>query len=531
MFVQLFLIALGTLASEDLTLAATGVLVAQGKLSFASGVAACAAGIFAGDMLLFLAGRGFGSGLGRWPWTRRLVDRIAPPHRVKQGGEWLEAQGMSVVLLSRFTPGLRLPTYFAAGMLPTSLAAFAFYFLIAALVWTPLFVGAAGWFSGNLFTSALGNGERATGFGFALAFGAVLAGVWLLRKLWSEQRRVVGFVRRKLQWEFWPPWAAYLPLAPYFVYLAIKHRSLTVFTAANPSMPTGGFVGESKFAILQGLAETSAVVGNFEFIPGTLPAGERLALALRFAERAGWPIVLKPDVGERGSGVMIARSREDAERHLGANPANMIAQTYLRGLEFGIFYYRFPGEARGRIFSITDKRFPTVTGDGRSTLRELILNDGRAVCAAPAYLRAARRDTEEPVADGEQVQLVEIGSHCRGAVFLDGSHHLTPALEDAVDRICRALPGFYFGRFDVRSDSTADLRAGRFRVIELNGVSAEATHIYDPAVSIWSAYGTIFTQWKLAFAIGAANRALGVKPDSVRELIRSILLAKNKKAA
>jgi hypothetical protein len=56
-------------------------------------------------------------------------------------------------------------------------------------------------------------------------------------------------------------------------------------------------------------------------------------------------------------------------------------------------------------------------------------------------------------APGEAVQLVEVGSHCRGSVFLDGSRLKTEALEDAIDRITQRHPGFFFGRYDIRAVS------------------------------------------------------------------------------
>ena len=337
-----------------------------------------------------------------------------------------------------------------------------------------------------------------------------------------SRRRLVGFVKRKLQWEFWPAWAAYLPLIPYFLYLAVRHRSLTVFTASNPGIPAGGLVGESKSEILRGIEREPGFVATFELLTSSLSLAQRCARAAAFAQRCGWPVVLKPDVGERGAGVAIVRSVAALERYLAANPGDTIVQRYAPGLEFGIFYYRFPGEARGHIFSLTEKRFPMVTGDGRRSLRELILNDERAVCQAATYLRLMARDPEDVPASGAMVQLVEIGSHCRGAIFLDGGRLVTPALESAVDRVGQALTGFHFGRFDVRSESIADLQAGRFLILELNGVSAEAAHIYDPAVSIWQAYRTLFRQWKMAFEIGAANRQLGVRPASAREIIQLV---------
>ena len=61
-----------------------------------------------------------------------------------------------------------------------------------------------------------------------------------------------------------------------------------------------------------------------------------------------------------------------------------------------------------------------------------------------------------------------------------------------------------------------------FRVIELNGVSAEATHIYDPAISVLDAYRVLFRQWRLAFEIGAMNRDHGVRPMQAIELAKLI---------
>ena len=98
-------------------------------------------------------------------------------------------------------------------------------------------------------------------------------------------------------------------------------------------------------------------------------------------------------------------------------------------------------------------------------------------------------------------------------MFVDGSRLVTPALEEAIDRIGRAHPGFFLGRFDLRAPAVEAFRRGEsLSVLELNGVSAEATHIYDPSVSLLGAYRTLFRQWKIAFEIGAVNRARGVRP-------------------
>jgi hypothetical protein len=193
------------------------------------------------------------------------------------------------------------------------------------------------------------------------------------------------------------------------------------------------------------------------------------------------------------------------------------------GFEFGVFYYRRPGESQGHIVSITEKRFPCVTGDGKRTVAQLILGDKRAVCLANTYLACSRRPVDQVPAQGESVSLGEIGSHCRGSVFVDGSRFKTPALEEAIDRISHTHPGFFFGRYDIRTPCLQELQEGRgFKVIELNGVSAEATHIYDPAVSLLEAYRVLFHQWRLAFEIGAMNQKRGVWPMPAMDLWKLI---------
>jgi hypothetical protein len=348
---------------------------------------------------------------------------------------------------------------------------------------------------------------------------AAITDSWIWR--WYR-RKLVGRVRRATRWEFWPPWAFYPPLVSYLCYLGLKHRNLTLFTAVNPPIPDGGFIGESKYEILRALERSSSVPKTILVNPEALDT--RAAFIERFMRREGlrFPIVLKPDAGQRGSGVSIVRSADDIRRYLAAATFAIIAQEYVGGLEFGIFYYRLPGEQSGHIFSVTEKQMPVVVGDGKRTLEELILADDRAVCMADVYSRHNSGRAKMVLGKGERVQLVELGTHCRGAIFLDGNCAITPALENAVENIARTFQGFYFGRFDIRVPSLDDLKAGRnLKVLELNGVTSEATDIYDPKNSLFDAYRVLFRQWRIAFKIGEYNRASGAKTTSLPQLLRA----------
>ncbi len=458
---QLLLIALSTWASEDLGCIAAGLLIAQGRLGWFAGTRACFAGIFSGDVLLYVAGRYLG---------RPLLQRFIAADRLDRASAWLSKSGIGVVFASRFTPGLRTATYAAAGALRAPWTAFMGYMAVAALVWTPLLVGSVA-----LFGKEILRGRWILG----LALLAILAIARLRR-----------FPLRKLQWEFWPMWLAYAPVVPYILYLAARFRSLTLFMWANPGIPTGGFVGESKSDILRKLDRVAPF---------------RIADAAVIPEM--FPVVLKPDIGERGKGVAVIRSSDEYRAYMQGAKGLVIEQQYIAGEEFGVFYCRSPDQPRGRIISITEKHFPAVIGDGELTIEELIEADSRAACMAGAYARSCRRPIADIPAAGERVQLAELGSHCRGAVFLDGRRWNSAALEAEIDRVSKFHPGFYLGRYDVRAASGQALRRGEFTVLELNGVSSEPTHIYDPAVGIVEAYRTLYRHWRTAFEIGAANRA------------------------
>src|SRR5215471_16466509 len=143
---QFVLIAAATLISEDLTCIATGALIAAGKIGFLPGALACVAGIYFGDLLLYFAGRLIGRPILRWKPLRTLLTE----EKLDVASLWLEQRGASVVILSRFTPGLRLPTYVAAGLLKTRFWTFSLYFLLAAVLWTPVLVGSAALLGKNL---------------------------------------------------------------------------------------------------------------------------------------------------------------------------------------------------------------------------------------------------------------------------------------------------------------------------------------------------------------------------------------------
>jgi hypothetical protein len=146
--------------------------------------------------------------------------------------------------------------------------------------------------------------------------------------------------------------------------------------------------------------------------------------------------------------------------------------------------------------SIVHKTFPTVSGDGVHNLQQLILADARAKLISNLLFKRWGRELARVPAKAEVVKLVEIGAHCRGSLFLDARAHATPELISTLSRLLDAVPGYAFGRMDIRVPSVDDFRQGKgIKVLELNGVSAESAHIYHPGTPLLDGYRAMFTQW------------------------------------
>ena len=504
-----------------MTCIAAGALVADGRLTLGVATAGCFAGIVMGDLVVFLIGRTFASRL----LTLRFLKHLATPEAIDRSSRWLATRGRVVVFLTRFVPGTRVATSLAAGALRVNPWSFATWIAVAAAVWTPLLVGVSSIIGAESAKAGLLTSQTGARVLVSVFLTFMLLKASLARLNWRTHRRLYGMWRRMVRWEFWPPWIFYPPVVAYVAWLMMKHRSPTLFTAANPGIEAGGFIGESKFGILKALSP-SGMVARAALIPGDLNASRRISMALAFMEAAclDFPIVLKPDQGQRGSGVIIVRTMTELDHHLTAAPLDLIVQEYVTGHEFGVFYIRNPSESRGRIFSITEKQFPVVTGDGRRSLEELILADDRAVCLRKVYGRIHAATLQNVPRRGARIPLVEIGSHCRGSRFVNAATMATPEMVDAFDRIAQRFDGFFFGRFDVRTPSIDDFRNGaNFKILELNGVTSEATHIYDATSSVWTAWRVLCQQWRLAFEIGAENRPRGHEPTRVSVLLASAL--------
>lgn len=310
-------------------------------------------------------------------------------------------------------------------------------------------------------------------------------------------------------WEYWPSWILYIPVWIQHFYLAFKAKSLFFFLKTNPAIDDGFILSDSKFKTLQLIPEP--------YLPKTIFVDKKESFnnVCKNLNKAfiNFPVILKPDIGFRGLLVHKINRTNELEQVLKNIKVDYIIQEYVDfQLEIGVFYFRLPNSLSGSIPSITIKEFLSVTGDGVKTLEELISKQPRAILQREKLKHNFKELWDKVIPDGEKMILEFIGNHNRGTKFVNGNYLYDEKLLKVFDELNKSMPGFYFGRFDIRAKSIEDLKNGKnFKILEVNGVGAEPTHVYDPNYKLLRAWRDMLYLWKIKYVIAMQNKQGGEK--------------------
>jgi len=533
---------------EDVAIVGAAALIVDQAIPVTLAFASLYAGIVLSDFAVY--------GCGVLARRSERVNRWIAGPRMGNSGDWLCRHIIRVVALSRFVPGLLFPAFIACGLYRVPFTRFAAATMAAAALYAPAMLALA-----ILLGEAAVERFGVWAWWILLGAGGLMALVRCRRSNWSLLARMaesgdvplaaprtgrshrgmpaLGWLRRGVSLaERIPVPLFYIPIGAQWLWLGLRHRSLTLPTAADPLIEAGGMWGESKSACLR-LAGATARQWIAPFTTVRCGDGEDadLARALAALDDAGlsFPLVVKPDIGWRGFGVRLVPDAAALADYIRAYPPG--ETTVLQRLvpwdgEAGIHYVRRPGDAEGRIFSLTFRYYPHVTGNGTSTLRELILCDERANWKAETHLGSDPKhlgagtamDLDRIPESGEVVRLAFIGSNRVGGLYRDAAQHITPMLARRIDEIAKDIPEFWFGRFDVRFESIEKLEQGEgLTIIEINGIGGESIDVWDPSMKLVDVYRRLFRQQSTLFAIGASNRARGFRPQSAWGFLRCAL--------
>ena len=315
------------------------------------------------------------------------------------------------------------------------------------------------------------------------------------------------FLTKLTQWEYWPTYMFYLPLVPYYIIKALQARNAIFYLATNPAFKYSGNGTESKYKTILLIPE--------KYRPKTvfIKTGQDIETTKNQILNAtiDFPLIAKPDIGFRGFLVQKIDSIEALEIYLNKNDVDVIIQEFIEYKnECGIFYSRIPNQNKGKVTSLTLKKFLTITGDGTSTLSDLILKDQRASIYYN-YLESIHEEQMSLILEkGENKIVSVIGNHARGTQFINGNHLIDSQLEQMMDALNKQINGWYYGRIDLKYDTLEKVKQGvDFKILEINGIISEPTHIYDPTsgASYLDAVNSIKGHWSIMNKIARNNHA------------------------
>lgn len=542
-----------TFVQEDAAIVAASFSNVEYGLPFGLAFFSIYTGIIAGDLFIY----GLGRAAQQNSWLRSKV--IGP--KVDQVKSWLEDNFVWAVAVCRVTPTLLFPTFVAIGWFRMPVKRFILITVISSAIYTPI-VFLLVTLLGDLVLYQLGYWAwavvllavilfplRKTLFSFSGNRNNENTSVltipflnppanqsYIPKKQHRGMPPLKGLKRLISMAERIPNGLFYIPVGVRWLTLSIRYGNFTLPSIANPLIETGGFWGESKSATLEAIGKDYQrwMARFFPFRRTNRPPEVDREEILFRMNKAGltFPVVVKPDIGWQGFGVRKVDNENTLLSYLAAYPQNeqlLVQELIPHDGEAGIFYARIPGEAHGKIFSLTLRYFPYVIGNGTSKLRKLIQDNPRTGFKSryflglnPEHLGLAPEKLESIPTEGELVRLAFIGSIRIGGIYRDARHLITPELNILFDEIAQSIPEFYYGRFDVRFKSTDQLKAALgFSIIEINGAGSEPIHAWDPEFSFINLYRELFKTQSLMFRIAAENRKRGFKPDHLLKFLKA----------
>lgn len=303
----------------------------------------------------------------------------------------------------------------------------------------------------------------------------------------------------------------------HYIYYSVKFRSFTYFSVANPAIIYGGMLEDKKSDIYDLLPQ--------DLVP-TTKVCTTIDGAIEFLKESGldYPIIAKPNIGLKGMEVEKVHSQEALEQLFATDTKNRewILQEFLDDpCEYSILFYKCPTSGEYGITSFIEKVYPQEVADGIHTYRKII-----AECKNPFLKKATvrrrfsdRLDTVPP--KGTKITLDEIGNYSRGASFYSKMHEVDQAMVTTYYNQYRDQTDINFFRIDCKAKSMEEVKAGKYKILEVNGMKSEPLHIYDPKYSFSDIRKEIISHWKTIEKVSREQMTIIGETPSLIEGLKS----------
>src|SRR5688572_1818482 len=328
------------------------------------------------------------------------------------------------------------------------------------------------------------------------------------------------FIYKVQHWETWHWLIKYIPMIPFWIGHCIKARSLWFFTASNPTLTFGGYEGESKIEMYKQLP--AGIYPKTILIQASMARQHVIDLAL--SQGFSFPLAVKLDVGRMGFMFRRIHSMTELIQYHENIKVDYLLQEFVHyPLEVSVFYYRLPNAKRGTITGFVRKEYLSVTGDGVSTLQELMMNYPRVQFRLDEMKIKHAATLQDIIPLGQPYILSQALNLSRGGKLISLEHEKDEKLLTVIDNISRAA-NFYFGRYDIKCESIESLKHGNnFSILEFNGSGAEPHHVYGNGNSLIKAIKILLWHWNILCEISLANHKKGVAYWSFKQGLRHMM--------
>lgn len=318
---------------------------------------------------------------------------------------------------------------------------------------------------------------------------------------------IKDFFKKIFRWELWNFYVLYAPISPAWFWYCLRSGSMWFFTTSNPTITFGGFEGEGKKEMYDQLPQH--LMPKTIYIPHDIDF-EQVSMRISMSGLK-YPFVVKPDVGMKGILFRVIENETQLKKYHERVPVEYIAQEKIDyPVEVSVFYYRYPWQQKGKVTGFINKELLQVKGNGQSTLKELIHDHPRAKYRLEEMEHRHGHRYTRIIPDDEIFYLSYAGNHNRGAQFINLHKEIDDDLLKVFDELSHFNGQFFYGRYDIKTESIQDLKQGKnFSILEFNGAGAEPNHIYDCGMSLWKAYATILQHWKALYKISRYNHKQG----------------------
>ena len=259
---------------------------------------------------------------------------------------------------------------------------------------------------------------------------------------------------------------------------------------------------------------------------------------LRYAEKLGFPVVLKPYRGSEGAGVvaniMNEKEMNDAMHYVRREMGRpkVLVEKFIKGDDYRV--YIVEGQVGGVI-----KRIPAnVTGNGKDSIEILIEKKNSIRRANPhlskglikmdyevkSHIERAGYSPESVLEEGKVLQLRDKGSASAGGDTINFTKEFPEVFKQAAINAVKAIPGLYNGGVDM----IVDVKTKQGVVIEINEMAQLGIHAY-PAVGEGINIAAMMLDHYFPETLGESKYVLG-RNNLVFNLKRSLIPLKEKAA-